>query len=44
VLRAGEYVSLGGFTAPVRPEAGRRYRVTYEGLAAQPVHVEVRFR
>lgn len=43
-LRAGEYVSLGGFSAPVRPEAGRRYRVTYEGLAAHPVHVDVRFR
>jgi 2-keto-4-pentenoate hydratase len=44
MLRGGEYVSLGGFSAPVRPEAGRRYRVTYEGLAPQPVHVEVRFR
>jgi 2-keto-4-pentenoate hydratase len=43
-LRAGEYVSLGGFSPPVRPEAGRRYRVTYEGLAAQPVHVDVQFR
>jgi 2-keto-4-pentenoate hydratase len=43
-LRGGEYVSLGGFSPPVRPEAGRRYRATYEGLAAQPVHVDVRFR
>lgn len=43
-LRAGEYVSLGGFSAPVRPEPGHAYRVTYEGLLAQPVHVDVRFR
>ena len=43
-LRGGEYVSLGGFTPPVRPEAGRSYRVTYEGLLDQPVQVDVRFR
>jgi 2-keto-4-pentenoate hydratase len=43
-LRSGEYVSLGGFSPPVPVAAGQRYRVTYEGLAAQPVQVDVRFR
>ncbi len=43
-LRAGQYVSLGGFTPPLPVQAGRDYRVTYTGLAAQPVSVTVRLR
>jgi len=43
-LRAGEYVSLGGFSPPLPVVAGRAYRVTYEGLAAQPVSLGVRFQ
>jgi 2-keto-4-pentenoate hydratase len=43
-LRAGEYVSLGGFSPALPAEAGRRYTATYEGLAAQPVSVELSLR
>jgi 2-keto-4-pentenoate hydratase len=43
-LRAGDYVSLGGFSPALPAEAGRRYTATYEGLAAAPVSVDVRLR
>jgi 2-keto-4-pentenoate hydratase len=43
-LRAGEHVSLGGFSPSLPVEAGRRYTATFEGLAASPVSVDVRFR
>jgi len=41
-LRAGEIISLGGFSAATPTEAGRTFTVTYQGLAAQPVTVSVR--
>lgn len=41
-LRAGDIVSLGGFSAATPTEAGRTFTVTYQGLAAQPVTVAVR--
>jgi 2-keto-4-pentenoate hydratase len=41
-LKAGDIVSLGGFSAAVPPEAGRTVTVTYEGLADRPVTVSVR--
>lgn len=43
-LRAGDIVSLGGFAPSVPAQAGRTYTNTYDGLAAQPVTVTVRFR
>ncbi len=43
-LRAGEYVSLGGFSPALPAQAGRSYTATYEGLAATPVSVTVRLR
>ena len=43
-LRAGEYVSLGGFSPALPVAAGRTYTATYEGLAANPVSVTVRIR
>jgi 2-keto-4-pentenoate hydratase len=43
-LRAGEYVSLGGFSPALPVQAGRTYTATYEGLAASPVSVTVRLR
>lgn len=43
-LRAGEYVSLGGFSPALPVQAGRAYTATYEGLAASPVSVTVRLR
>jgi 2-keto-4-pentenoate hydratase len=43
-LRAGDYVSLGGFSPALPTEAGRTYTVRYEGLAAEPVSVTVRLR
>ncbi|WP_232475174.1 2-keto-4-pentenoate hydratase [Neoroseomonas rubea] len=43
-LRAGDYVSLGGFSPALPTEAGRTYTVRYEGLMAQPVTVSVRTR
>lgn len=43
-LRAGDLVSLGGFSPALPAEAGRHYTVRYEGLLAQPVSVSVRTR
>ena len=43
-LQAGDIVSLGGFSAALPAEAGRRYTVRYEGLAPQPVSVSVQVR
>lgn len=43
-LQAGEYVSLGGFSAPLPAQAGRRYTATYEGLGAAPIAVSVQLR
>jgi 2-keto-4-pentenoate hydratase len=43
-LHAGEYISLGGFSPSIPPQAGRTYTVRYDGLVAQPVSVSVRFR
>ncbi len=43
-LRAGDLLSVAGYSAPVRAEAGRTYTVRYEGLAAAPVSVSVRVR
>jgi len=41
-LRAGELISLGGFSPLFPVEPGRTYTVTYEGLLAAPVTVSVR--
>ncbi|PZW41855.1 2-keto-4-pentenoate hydratase [Humitalea rosea] len=43
-LRAGDFVSLGGFSPAVRAEAGQRYTATYTGLLATPVTVAVTLR
>jgi 2-keto-4-pentenoate hydratase len=43
-LRAGDYISLGGFSPALPVQGGRSYTATYEGLAAQPVSVTVRIR
>jgi len=43
-LRAGQMISLGGFSPALPAEAGRTYTVTYEGLLAAPVAVSVRTR
>lgn len=43
-LRAGDLVSLGGFSPALPTEAGRRYTVRYEGLLAAPIEVSVRTR
>jgi len=43
-LRAGAYISLGSFSPPVPPEAGRTFTARYEGLLPDPVAVSVRFR
>jgi len=43
-LRAGEHVSLGGFSPALPVQAGRTYTATYEGLVATPVSVTVRIR
>jgi 2-keto-4-pentenoate hydratase len=43
-LKAGDIVSLGGFAPSVPAQAGHVYTQRYEGLAAQPVTVEVRFQ
>lgn len=42
-LKPGDIVSLGGFAPSVPAQAGHTYAQRYEGLAAQPVTVEVRF-
>ncbi|MBP0494453.1 2-keto-4-pentenoate hydratase [Pararoseomonas indoligenes] len=41
-LRAGDIISLGGFSPALPTEAGRTVTVTYEGLAERPVTVSVR--
>lgn len=41
-LRAGELISLGGFS-PALPTAPGTWSVRYEGLAARPLDVSVRF-
>ena len=43
-LRAGDLVSLGGFSPALPTEAGRTYTVRYEGMTAEPVSVSVRTR
>lgn len=43
-LQAGDYLSVAGYSPPVRAEAGRSYTVRYEGLTAAPVSVSVRVR
>jgi 2-keto-4-pentenoate hydratase len=43
-MRAGELISLGGFSAALPTEPGRTYTVRYENLLAQPVSVSVRTR
>ena len=43
-LRAGDVVSLGGFSPALPVQAGRSYTATYAGLAAEPVSVMVRIR
>jgi 2-keto-4-pentenoate hydratase len=41
-LRAGDLISLGGFSPALPTEAGRTVTATYEGLADQPLTVSVR--
>jgi 2-keto-4-pentenoate hydratase len=41
-LRAGQYISLGGFSPILPTEAGRTVTATYEGLADRPLTVTVR--
>jgi len=43
-LRAGDYVSLGGFSPALPTEAGRTYTVRYENLLEAPISVSVRTR
>lgn len=43
-LRKGQYISLGGFSPSIQPQAGRTYTVRYDGLLSQPVSVSVSFR
>jgi 2-keto-4-pentenoate hydratase len=43
-LNPGDIVSLGGFAPSVPAVAGHSYEQRYEGLAAQPISVSVRFR
>jgi 2-keto-4-pentenoate hydratase len=43
-LRAGDIVSLGGFSPALPTEAGRTFTVRYTGLLAEPVTVSVRTR
>ena len=42
-LKAGDMLSLGSFTAPLRPRAGLAVSVRYEGLPGNPA-VSVRFK
>ncbi|HEU0290256.1 MAG TPA: fumarylacetoacetate hydrolase, partial [Burkholderiales bacterium] len=42
-LKAGDMLSLGSFTAPLRPRPGLTVTVRYEGLPGYPA-VSVRFR
>ncbi|HWX49089.1 MAG TPA: hypothetical protein VNZ61_13600 [Roseomonas sp.] len=41
-LKAGDLISLGGFSPALPAEAGRTYTVTYTGLLEKPVSVSVR--
>jgi 2-keto-4-pentenoate hydratase len=41
-LRAGDIISLGGFSPALPTEAGRTVTVTYEGLTDRPLTVSVR--
>jgi 2-keto-4-pentenoate hydratase len=43
-LRARDYISLGGFAPSMPAQAGRTFTLRYEGLAAAPVSLSVRFR
>ena len=43
-LRAGDFVSLGGFAPSVPARPGRSYALRYEGLLDEPVTVGVRVR
>lgn len=43
-LRAGEMLSIAGFSPTLPLESGRTYTVRYEGLAAEPVSVSVRVK
>jgi 2-keto-4-pentenoate hydratase len=43
-LRAGDFVSLGGFASSVPARPGRNYALRYEGLLDEPVTVGVRVR
>lgn len=43
-LRAGDLLSVAGYSPPIRAEAGRTYSVRYEGLAAAPATVSVRLK
>ena len=43
-LRAGDLISLGGFSPALPGQAGRTYTSTYTGLADQPVSVTVTLR
>ena len=42
-LRAGDILSLGAFGKRFKPEAGKSYRMSYEGLPGNP-SVIVNFR
>jgi 2-keto-4-pentenoate hydratase len=42
-LRAGDLLSLGSFTQPMKPVPGMQVKVQYEGLPGNP-SVSVRFR
>jgi 2-keto-4-pentenoate hydratase len=43
-LRAGDYISLGGFAPPAPAQPGHTYAMRYEGLLPAPVSVSVRIR
>ncbi len=43
-LRAGDVLSVAGYSPPIAAEAGRAYTLVYDGLAAAPVSVSVRIR
>lgn len=42
-LEAGDWLSLGSLTAPIKAEAGDRYRAVYEGLGREPLEVTAEF-
>jgi 2-keto-4-pentenoate hydratase len=43
-LKAGDMLSVAGYSAPLTAEAGHGYVLRYEGLAAEPVSVSVRLK